>query len=95
MSARQNIEGNIPTLALSFAGSFIILIAGQFFDSNRASAENFQIQLEKKADIEYVDQSIKTNNAATLTAIEYLVKTVDKIDKRTERLETIQMKLDK
>lgn len=94
MSARQNIGGNIPTLIVGWLVTIILFVAGNFITGNRADATEqkakeakVQEQIDTKASKEELKEAIdgvrKENNIQN----EWIIKTLDRIDKRTERLE--------
>ena len=84
MSTRQNIEQNKPTVFISVAGSLIVGICLQFFSNFRVDAKEIENKINEKPSKEYVDQRINEVQTLNKTAIEYLVETVGKIDRKME-----------
>ena len=99
MGARiQNIGGNIPTLIVGWAVTIILFISGNFITGNRADATEqkekeikIQEQINCKADVVWVKEYVDNNNKIVVKGIEYLIISVDELNDRTKRLESIQM----
>lgn len=91
MSAAKNISDNWPTLAVGFIGSLIICFTTFSLNANDQTQRDQNAEIKKaideKADKKWVEEKISESEEKQRIYQEWMMKTLDRIDKRTERLE--------
>lgn len=87
----SEIRKTIIPASLSFIGSLICIFFAFKLSANESNAKDFQAKIDKKADIEWVEKRLDEQGENQAVQNAWIIKTLDRIDKRTERLEDQQM----
>lgn len=86
-AAVDNFKKGWLLAVFSLASTIIGVVVGQSYSDSSERQKKWEEKIESKADKLWVEQRISESEEKQRIDREWMMKTLDRIDKRTERLE--------